>query len=83
MNRQDFSQDKLAVRASGFRREDPAYIDRVDPFDRRLIKKDTNESVTEGGRAAVLFQPVDNLTINAAYMKQTLDASGMTLAWKF
>lgn len=72
-------QDKLALRVSGFRREDPAYTDRIaidSNGDFRVTRKDVDDFMVDGGRAAVLFRPVDNLTINASYMKQTREATG-------
>ncbi|WP_177204067.1 TonB-dependent receptor [Sphingobium sp. AP50] len=62
-------KDRLALRVSGFHREDPAFMDNINPL---VNEKDTNKSVTEGGRAALWFNPVDPLTINLSYLRQTV-----------
>lgn len=63
-------EDKLALRVSGFRRDDPKYIDNINPL---VNAKDVNESITKGGRAALFFSPIDDLTINVSYLDQELD----------
>jgi outer membrane receptor protein involved in Fe transport len=62
-------KDKLAVRLSAFRRDDPAYLDDVNP---QVNSKDVNKSRTQGTRAAVFFQPIEPLTINISRLKQTV-----------
>lgn len=63
-------EDRLAVRVSGFRRRDPAYLDSVNPT---VDRKDVNTYVREGGRVALMFQPTDNFKVNLSRMQQTLD----------
>jgi outer membrane receptor protein involved in Fe transport len=62
--------DRLAVRVSGFDRRDPGYID--DPS--RGVT-DINDSKVYGGRVALLWQPVDRLTVNLSALLQNLDAA--------
>lgn len=63
-------EDRLAVRVSGFRRRDPAYLDSINPT---VDEKDVNTYEREGGRVALMFQPTENLKINLSHMEQTLD----------
>lgn len=66
-------QDRLGVRVSGFKREDPRWLDNINPS---YAGKDVNKSSTEGWRAAMVFKPFDDLTINASYLRQTVNSSG-------
>lgn len=59
--------DRVAVRVSGFHREDAPFIDNINPL---VNKKDANDFETEGGRIAVMLKPVDDLTINLSYLRQ-------------
>lgn len=61
--------DRLAVRASAFRRDDPPFIDNVNPLVRL---NDSNTRRTEGTRIALLFRPVEELTINLSRLDQTV-----------
>jgi len=60
-------QDKLAVRVSAFTRHDPAYLDNINP---RAAGGDINKNRVEGGRAALLFKPTDNLTVDLSALRQ-------------
>ncbi len=62
--------DKIAVRASGFYRKDPGYID--DP----RFGKNINDGKTYGGRVSVLLKPTDRLTIRGTAMLENLDSNG-------
>ena len=62
-------QDKLALRVSAFRRDDPAYLDSVNP---RYLANDVNKLRTDGMRAAVRFTPIDGLAIEASHLEQTI-----------
>jgi len=61
--------DQLALRISGFSRRDPGFID--DPS-RGLT--DINDAKVYGGRVALLWKPVANLSIQASALLQNLDA---------
>ncbi|TWB41147.1 TonB-dependent receptor [Nitrospirillum pindoramense] len=61
--------DSLAVRASGFYRRDPGFID-----DQR--GKDINDGRTYGGRVSALFRPTDALTLRGSVVVQNLDSNG-------
>ncbi len=63
--------EKLAVRASGFFRRDPGYID--DPVNGI---KDTNRRDVGGGRAALLWQASDELSVTLSALVQRQDADG-------
>jgi len=63
--------DKAAIRASGFYRKDPGYID--DP----VRGHDVNDGKTYGGRASVLFRPVDALTIRASVQAENIRSNGL------
>ena len=60
----------MAVRASGFAREEPGYIN--NPV---LDLKGVNKETDHGGRLSALWQPVDNvsLKLGAMYQKTSLD----------
>ncbi|WP_044559350.1 TonB-dependent receptor [Azospirillum sp. B4] len=62
--------DTLAVRASGFYRRDPGYID-----DQRG-NKDINDGRTYGGRVSAQLRPNEALTLRATVMLQNLDSNG-------
>ena len=59
-----------AVRASGFYRHDPGYID--DP----RFGKNINDGKTYGGRVSVLLKPTERLTIRGTAMLENLDSNG-------
>jgi iron complex outermembrane receptor protein len=63
-------EDRLGIRLSAFRREDPRWLDNINPG---YAGKDVNTSRTEGWRAALVFKPIDDLTINASYLRQTIE----------
>jgi outer membrane receptor protein involved in Fe transport len=60
-------QDKLALRVSAFTRHDPAYLDNINA---RAAGDDINKNRIEGGRAALLFKPTDNLTVDLSALRQ-------------
>ncbi|TWB13068.1 outer membrane receptor protein involved in Fe transport [Nitrospirillum amazonense] len=61
--------DTLAVRASGFYRRDPGFID-------DQHEKDINDGRTYGGRVSALFKPTDALSLRASVVLQNLDSNG-------
>ncbi|MDE1150866.1 MAG: TonB-dependent receptor [Azospirillaceae bacterium] len=63
--------DNLAVRASGFYRRDPGYID-----DAQRGSQNVNDDRTYGGRVSVLFRPTEALTLRASVVMQNLDSDG-------
>lgn len=75
--------DTLAIRASGFYRNTPGYIDSVG-----IAAKDVNHSASYGGRVSLLFKPSDKFSIRLTAMAQnirargrdTIDADAATLA---
>lgn len=78
--------DKAALRVSGFYRNDPGYINSIgnNPIPsalggvigNTLIREDLNEQRTYGGRASLLFQPVDALQIRLTAFAQNLNSDG-------
>ncbi|MBW8812632.1 MAG: TonB-dependent receptor [Caulobacterales bacterium] len=62
-------RDQLALRVSAFARKDPGYID--DPSRGRT---DINSATVKGARAALLWKPRDDLTVNLSAFGQNLDA---------
>lgn len=62
-------RDKIAIRASAFRRDDAPYIDNINPL---VNQKDANKRRTEGTRIALLVKPTDNFTITLARLDQTV-----------
>lgn len=63
-------EDRLGVRLTAYRRDDPAYVDNA-----RLGLDDINDASTWGVRLGVAFEPAPNLQINftAAHQDQTED----------
>jgi outer membrane receptor protein involved in Fe transport len=59
-----------AIRASGFYRSDPGYID--DPH----LGKDVNDGSTYGGRLSLLIQPSSALRIRASVLAQNIRSNG-------
>jgi iron complex outermembrane receptor protein len=57
--------DTLAIRASGFTREDPGYIDNVENGERGV-----NETKVSGGLLAALWRPVDELSLKLQALYQ-------------
>lgn len=64
---------KLAVRMSGFYQDAAGYIDNIG-----LGIKDENHSTIRGGRATMLWQATDRLTVQASILLQDSNASGLT-----
>ncbi len=60
--------DTLAIRATGFYRERPGFIDSVGFND-----KNSNASKTYGGRVSALFAPTDNFSIRLQSVLQNMD----------
>ncbi len=59
--------DRVAVRLSGFDRQDPAYIDNINPLAKG---SNINDNTTNGGRVALFVKPFDALTLNVSAMRQ-------------
>lgn len=63
--------DELAVRVSGFSRQDPGYIDNV-----VTGQKDVNEVRAEGGRLSALWQPSELFSLKLSALVQELRPRG-------
>lgn len=63
--------DDLAVRVSGFQRQDPGYVD--SSF---LGISGINKTLAYGGRAALLWQPSDSMSLKLTALVQDLDQQG-------
>jgi iron complex outermembrane receptor protein len=63
--------DTLAIRASGFYRETPGYIDSVG-----IPAHDINHSASYGGRASLLFKPSDKFSVRLTAILQNIRAHG-------
>lgn len=61
--------DKVAVRAAGFYRNTPGFIDTVG-----LAEDDANSVESYGGRVSVLFKPSDTLSLRLNAMAQNIRA---------
>ena len=74
-------EDVLAIRFSAYRREDGGWIDRqswLDPSDRET---NVNKTKTFVGRATLLFQPTEWLSISPSYYRQELTFSDNAPLW--
>jgi len=63
--------DELAMRVSGFRRQDPGYVD--DILDGR---KGVNEAQANGARMSVLWRPSDALSLKVSALYQSIRSMG-------
>jgi iron complex outermembrane receptor protein len=63
--------DTLAIRASGFYRETPGYIDSVG-----IAADNINHSASYGGRASLLFKPSNNFSVRLTAIAQNIRAHG-------
>lgn len=70
-------KDRLGLSLSGVYRRDPAYIDNIFPT---ATDDDVNKRKTVGGRAALLWQPTDGLTVTFAALAQKLDTRNTDLS---
>jgi iron complex outermembrane recepter protein len=79
--------DKAAVRVDGFYRKDHGYVDSIgnnpllnlltgEELGRTLVAKDINDRKSYGGRASVLFNPTENLSIRLTAFAQDLKTGG-------
>jgi outer membrane receptor protein involved in Fe transport len=67
--------ERVALRISGFDREDSAYIDNVQPGNEG---KDINNVHIRGGHAALLLKPADGVSITLSALQQKRDADFRT-----
>ena len=65
--------ETFAVRASGFTRFDPGYIDNPE-----FGKKDINSATVSGGRISALWRPAANLSIKLAALYQHTKGDGQS-----
>lgn len=63
--------DTFAVRASGFKRRDPGYVDNVGTGQEALNYVDA-----EGGRLATLWRPSDNVSLKVSALLQDIQSPG-------
>ena len=66
--------DTLAIRASGFARRDPGYIDNVETGQRGI-----NQTTAEGGRLSALWRPSDNAVLKISALLQDTKAHGSSV----
>ncbi len=65
-------QDKIAFRASAWLRRDGGYIDRLDPYTKQLVRKDSNSQDSFSARLALGFRLGDMLTVTPSIYHQDL-----------
>ena len=63
--------DTLAIGVSGYRRQDPGYID--NPI---LNQQGINEAQASGGRLAALWKPASNISLKVGALIQKIEANG-------
>jgi iron complex outermembrane receptor protein len=74
-----------AVRIDGFYRKDHGYVDSIGnnpllgPGTETLVVKDLNDRKSYGGRASVLFDPTENLSIRLTAFAQNLSSGGTNI----
>ncbi|NQE63620.1 TonB-dependent receptor [Caulobacter sp. RHG1] len=69
--------DKLALRVTGWSESGGGFVDQTV---NGVLHKNNNDAHVKGGRAILLFQPTDRLTITATATHQEIDVDG-TQAW--
>nr|WP_237392431.1 TonB-dependent receptor [Aurantiacibacter rhizosphaerae] len=62
--------DKVGMRVSAWYRRDGGYIDRLDPYTKQLVEKDSNERDSFSARATLGFRLGDNLTLTPSMYYQ-------------
>ena len=65
-------EGKLALRASYGHRKDPGFVDNVAPGG----KRDFNRGTADTYRAALLWKPTDDISIDLSYLRQENDYGG-------
>jgi iron complex outermembrane receptor protein len=63
--------DVLAIRASGFTRQDPGYIDNV-----LTGQRGVNETRVSGGRLSALWRPVETVSLKVSALYQKTEGDG-------
>lgn len=63
--------DSLAVRVSGFHRQDPGYIDNLQTGER-----DVNSAKANGGRLSLLWKPSSDTSLKLGALVQEIDGDG-------
>jgi outer membrane receptor protein involved in Fe transport len=74
--------DKVGFRVSLWDRQDGGYIDRVNPVTGQLAARNANDGNSLVSRAALLFQPIDDLTITPAVFFQRVYAGDRGYSWE-
>ena len=77
-------QGKLALRVVGWTLNDSGYIDQIrlgagvagSATPNGFLDKGVNNDDVKGGRVALRFQPIDNLTLDASYTNQSESSNG-------
>ena len=67
-----------AIRISGYYRQDGGYIDQVGTLGTPTVK-DANGDVVYGGRASILFQPTDKISLRLNAFIQNIEADAPSL----
>jgi outer membrane receptor protein involved in Fe transport len=65
--------DVVGLRVSAFKREDPAWLDNIDP-NTGAVSKNVNTADTYGGHAALLVTPLEGLSISLSALEQKRSA---------
>jgi outer membrane receptor protein involved in Fe transport len=74
--------DKVGFRISLWDRQDGGYIDRINPVTGDLAQRNANSSNSAVGRAALLLQPIEGLTIEPAIFFQRVQANDRDFYWE-
>lgn len=75
-------QDKIGFRVSGYYRRTAGYIDHIDRFTGATLAKNTNGATSYAGRAAILFQPTETLSITPAFYYSSDDSKDADTQWQ-
>lgn len=74
-------EDRLGIRVSGFVRRDGGYINRVDYFTKEQTEANADYQVSKVFRAALTWQPVDDLKITPSFLYNELYYNDSSAYW--
>jgi iron complex outermembrane receptor protein len=75
-------QDELGFRLSAWRREDGGWIDRADPISGATAEENSNSGTVSAFRAALAWEPTENLRISPALFYQDQDLDDTHSYWE-
>jgi outer membrane receptor protein involved in Fe transport len=75
-------EGKLGMVVSGYYRRDGGYVDRISSFTNKVVEPNANRTDSFVARAALTWQPVDNVKITPAVYYQNVEADDSGESWE-